>query len=196
MEPADLKLILLGDSAVGKSKLVERFLLDDYEERTSSTHALTMYRHEYTLKGKKLKVDIWDTAGQELFNELHPTYYFGAHVCILVVDAQRKITYTNLKDWYKEMRSHCPHIPCIVIANKIDMDEKVTTRRYKFVEEIGCPFNFVSAANGTNVVAIFQQALEMGAHYKENPHQDDFLNECLDLLKDKPGQKTAEDDLD
>lgn len=53
------------------------------------------------------------------------------------------------------MRSHCPHIPCIVIANKIDMDEKVTTRRYKFVEEIGCPFNFVSAANGTNVVLIF-----------------------------------------
>ena len=180
-----MKLILLGDSAVGKSKLVERFLLDDYEERTSSTHALTMYRHEYNMKGKKLKVDIWDTAGQESFNELHPTYYFGAMVCILVFDAQRKITYTNLKDWYKEMRSHCPHIPCIVIANKIDMDEKVTTRRYKFVEEIGCPFNFVSAANGTNVVAIFQQALEMGAHYKENPHQDDFLNECLDLLKDK-----------
>ena len=45
MAPADLKLILLGDSAVGKSKLVERFLLNDYEERTSSTHALTMYRH-------------------------------------------------------------------------------------------------------------------------------------------------------
>ena len=43
--PADLKLILLGDSAVGKSKLTERFLLDDYEERTSSTHALTMYRY-------------------------------------------------------------------------------------------------------------------------------------------------------
>lgn len=43
------------------------------------------------------------------------------------------------------------------------MDEKVTTRRYKFIEEIGCPFNFVSAANGTNVVQIFKEALEMGA---------------------------------
>ena len=48
---ADIKLILLGDSAVGKSKLVERFLLNDYEERTSSTHALTMYRHNCTHKG-------------------------------------------------------------------------------------------------------------------------------------------------
>ena len=84
------------------------------------------------------------------------------------------------------MRDNCQHIPCLIIANKIDMDEKVTTRRYKFIEEIGCPFEFVSAANGTNVVAIFEKALQMGAQYKANPHQDDFLHECLDLLKDKP----------
>lgn len=149
---------------------MERFLLDDYEERTSSTHALTMYRHMYTAHGVEHKVDIWDTAGQESFNELHPTYYFGAHVVILVFDANRKVTYQNLKNWYKEMRSQCPHIPCMVIANKIDMDEKATARKYKFIEEIGCEFNFVSAADGTNVVAVFKQALEMGLHYKANPH--------------------------
>ena len=63
------------------------------EERTSSTHALTMYRYNYSLNGKTQKVDIWDTAGQESFNELHPTYYFGAHICILVFDANRKVTY-------------------------------------------------------------------------------------------------------
>jgi len=63
MAPADLKLILLGDSAVGKSKLVERFLLNDYEERTSSTHALTMYRHVTMHNGAEYKIDIWDTAG-------------------------------------------------------------------------------------------------------------------------------------
>ncbi len=101
-------------------------------------------------------IDIWDTAGQESFNELHPTYYYGAHVCILVFDANRKITYQNLQNWYKELRENCPHIPCMVIANKIDMDEKAAARRYKFIEEIGCPFNFVSAANGTDVVAVFK----------------------------------------
>ena len=93
LELADIKLILLGDSAVGKSKLVERFLMNDYEERTSSTHALTMYRHNTTVNGKDLKIDIWDTAGQESFNELHPSYFFGAHVAILVFDANRRITY-------------------------------------------------------------------------------------------------------
>ncbi len=127
-------------------------------------------------------VDIWDTAGQESFNELHPTYYYGAHVCILVFDANRKITYKNLQNWYKEMRDNCPHIPVMVIANKIDLDEKATGRRYKFIEDIGCEFNFVSAADGTNVVSVFQKALEMGLHYKQNPHEDDFMSEVRDLL--------------
>ena len=107
------------------------------EERTSSTHALTMFRYNYTMSNKTYKVgkflkhisdvyhtnypsksrwhklielhllwtDIWDTAGQESFNELHPTYYFGAHVCIMVFDVTRKVTYTNLRNWYGEMRN-------------------------------------------------------------------------------------------
>ena len=85
-----------------------------------STHALTIYRkYIETAEGKTL-VDIWDTAGQETFNELHPSYYFGANACILVFDATRKITYQNLAKWYAEMRLHCPDIPCILVANKID----------------------------------------------------------------------------
>ena len=107
-----------------------------------------MFRYNYTIKGQTYKVgkyliwlvkdilllwpvidltylclDIWDTAGQESFNELHPTYYFGAHVAIMVFDVTRKVTYQNLRTWYSEMRNQCPHIPCIVIANKVDMQE-------------------------------------------------------------------------
>ena len=82
------------------------------------------------------------------------------------------------------MRHHCPNIPCIIIANKIDIDERATQRKYKFVEDLGVPFNFVSAADGTNVVAIFRQALEEAVKYKEDPNNDDFMKEVIDLLKD------------
>ncbi len=82
------------------------------------------------------------------------------------------------------MRHHCPNIPCIVIANKIDIDERATQRKYKFVEDLGVPFNFVSAADGTNVVAIFRQSLESAIQYKEDPSNDDFMKEVIDLLKD------------
>lgn len=88
----------------------------------------------------------------------------------MVFDVNRKITYQNLKNWYKELRSHCPHIPVLCIANKIDLNENAVKRKYVFIEEIGCPLEFVSAADGTNVVSIFQQALEQGLHYKINPH--------------------------
>lgn len=88
----------------------------------------------------------------------------------MVFDVNRKITYQNLKNWYKEMRNHCPHIPVLVIANKIDLNENAVKRKYVFVDEISCPLEFVSAADGTNVVSIFQTALEQGLHYKLNPH--------------------------
>ena len=108
----------------------------------------------------------------------------------MVFDVTRKVTYTNLRNWYAEMRNQCPHIPCICIANKVDLQEQAINRRYKFFEEIGCELEFVSAADGTNVVAIFQKALEGGLHYKKNPHEDDFMNDILDLLDDtKPTRR-------
>ena len=129
-------------------------------------------------------LDIWDTAGQESFNKLHPSYYYGAHACIMVFDATRKITYDNLKIWYTEMRNHCPHIPCIVIANKIDLDPRTTKRSYKYIEDLKVPFNFVSAADGTNVVQIFRDALDLAIDYKKNPPKDDFMADVLELLGD------------
>jgi len=184
MGPADVKLIILGDSAVGKSKLVERFLLDDYEERHMSTFALTMYRHNSKIDGKDLKIDIWDTAGQECFNTLHPSYYFGAHAAILVFDVTRKVTYLNLKTWYSEMREQCPNIPCIVVANKIDADRSSTEKTFKFAEKYDLPFYFVSAADGTNVVRIFSDIMKLAQQYKANP-PDDFYSEVLELLNDE-----------
>ena len=61
----DLKLIIVGDTACGKTKLVERFLLDQYEHRQLSTYALNMFRYEKIIGGKNYKIDIWDTAGQD-----------------------------------------------------------------------------------------------------------------------------------
>ena len=75
-------------------------------------------------------------------------------------DGARKITYDNLRLWYKEMRNQCPHIPCMFICNKIDINPKAVTRKYQFINSINAPLEFVSAADGTNVVKIFRDSLE------------------------------------
>ncbi|CAD8056485.1 unnamed protein product [Paramecium primaurelia] len=179
---ADLKIILLGDSAVGKSKLVERFLLDDYEERQQSTYALTMYRHNAKFEGKTYKIDLWDTAGQECFQTLHASYYYGAHACILCFDVTRKITYTNLKKWYEEMRQNCPTIPCLLVANKIDLDPSVTETKFKFAESNNLPIYYTSSADGTNVVKVFQEALKAAIEHKQKPGGQ-FMDDLMDYLQ-------------
>ena len=170
-----IKLILCGDSAVGKSKLgaplqflklrsysdqifgyaiylhlVERFLLDNYSKHTSSTYAITKYVQTIKVDGVgQVEVDLWDTAGQERFQSLHPGFYHGAHAAILVFDVTRKPTYKNLAVWYKELRSYRNQIPVIVLANKIDENPKSTQIQFNFAKKNGLEMNFTSGT-GTN----------------------------------------------
>ncbi|PIO22766.1 hypothetical protein AB205_0148720 [Aquarana catesbeiana] len=153
--------------------------------------------------------DFWDTAGQERFQSMHASYYHKAHACILAVcygsrlealldtlaprrrtsaggsqlvfDVQRKITYKNLTSWYQELREYRPEIPCIVVANKIDADLRMTQKGFNFAKKHSLPFYFVSAADGTNVVKLFTDAIKLAVSYKQN--SQDFLDEVMRELE-------------
>lgn len=137
-----------------------------------SPTALTLFRYTADVDGKDVEVDFWDTAGQERFSSMHPSYYFGAHACILAFDVTRKVTYKNLNDWYKELRKYRENIPVILVANKIDVDYKVTQKKFAFGQKKGLPFEFVSAADGTNVVRVFKDAIRAGVEYKMGDKKD------------------------
>ncbi|XP_021428330.2 rab-like protein 2A isoform X3 [Oncorhynchus mykiss] len=202
----EVKIICLGDSAVGKSKLMERFLIDGYHPQQLSTYALTLYKYTTTIDSKAVLVDFWDTAGQERFQSMDPSYYHKAHACIMVFDVQRKITYKNLTSWYTGLREYRPEIPCVVVANKIDgesatqansnnilfftfciftplfaADMKVTQRNFNFAKKQGLPLYFVSAADGTNVVKMFKESIKMAMSYKQN--SSDFMDEVMQELE-------------
>ncbi|KAM9071191.1 rab-like protein 2B isoform X2 [Balaenoptera ricei] len=200
----NVKIICLGDSAVGKSKLVERFLMDGFQPQQLSTYALTLYKHTATVDGKTVLVDFWDTAGQERFQSMHASYYHKAHACIMVFDVQRKITYKNLSTWYTELREFRPEIPCIVVANKIDdrpmsyllstADIKMTQKSFNFARKFSLPLYFVSAADGTNVVKLFSDAIRLAVSYKQNSR--DFMDEVLQELENISLEQEEEDMLD
>ena len=185
-DEADLKIILLGDSAVGKTKLVERYLMDEFNPRQLSTYALTLFRKTVALPaedgnaGKRLTIDFWDTAGQETFSCMHPSYYYRAHCCIMTFDVTRKMTYQHLTDWYKELREYCEDIPCILVANKIDVDYNVTRKEFKFASKHNLPLFYVSAADGTNVVKVFETAIKEAERFKSSG--GDLLSAILDTL--------------
>ncbi|NXT71829.1 RBL2A protein, partial [Chaetops frenatus] len=175
-----VKIICLGDSAVGKSKCVGRGGPRGRPQQVS-TFALTLYQHRARVGGQEVRVDFWDTAGQERFRSMHASYYHQAHACIMVFDVQRKVTYKNLNSWYKELREFRPEIPCIVVANKIDVDMKVTQKSFNFARKFSLPFYFVSAADGTNVVKLFNDAIRLAVAYKQ--HSGDFMDEVLRELE-------------
>ncbi|XP_066175060.1 rab-like protein 2A isoform X1 [Sylvia atricapilla] len=156
-----------------------------------STFALTLYQHRARVGEQEVRVDFWDTAGQERFRSMHASYYHQAHACIMVFDVQRKVTYKNLNSWYKELREFRPEIPCIVVANKIDADMKVTQKSFNFARKFSLPFYFVSAADGTNVVKLFNDAIRLAVAYKQ--HSGDFMDEVLRELESFDLQKTSED---
>lgn len=176
-----VKVICLGDSAVGKSKLVERFLMDGYKPQQLSTYALTLFKHATKIGDRDVDVEFWDTAGQERFSSMHPSYYHSAHACILVFDVTRKPTYKNLAIWYKELREYREDIPCILVANKIDVDYSVTKKSFNFAKKYHMPFYFVSASDGTNVVKVFREAIRLGLDYKDN--STDFVDEVMKELQ-------------
>ena len=183
MGKPDLKLILVGDTASGKTKLVERYLLDQYEQRQLSTYALTMFRHHAEVDGRKYKIDIWDTAGQEQYKKLHSSYYFDADGCVMVFDVTRKSTYMNLKHWYQMLRKYCGNIPVILVANKFDLKPEITSKKFKFADKFDIPLYFTSAANGVNVVRIFDDILRMSIEAKKRG-TDHFVKNVLHAIED------------
>ena len=134
-------ILITKKQTFGCVRLVERFLMDDYEPRQLSTYALTVFRYQTKKEMKignetrKLIVDFWDTAGQERFNSMHPSYYYRAHCCILVFDVTRKVSYQNLNAWYRELLQYRSSIPTIVVANKIDVDYNVTKKKFAFASK-------------------------------------------------------------
>ncbi|XP_053521959.1 rab-like protein 2B [Artibeus jamaicensis] len=110
-----------------------------------------------------------------------PQKHGAARLCSLqVFDVQRKVTFRNLGTWYAELRDFRPEIPCVLVANKID-DIKMTQKSFSFARKFSLPLYFVSAADGTNVVKLFNDAIRLAVSYKQNSR--DFMGEVLQELE-------------
>nr|AME21652.1 RABL2 [Mastigamoeba balamuthi] len=182
MTDKPIKVILLGDSAVGKSKMMERFLREEYNPDNSSTFGVTIHRHATEVGDKDVMIEFWDTAGQPTFKELHPSFYDRAWGCVLVFDITRKETYTHLNEWYTELLQYRKGIPCCLVANKIDVDPTVEGRSFNFATKHKLPLYYVSAASGKNISQPFDDIVKRAYECLLNP-PDDIIDDVLDLIQ-------------
>jgi len=119
------KLVLLGDSAVGKSSLVLRFVRGQFFEYQESTIGAAFLTQTVALNDTTVKFEIWDTAGQERYHSLAPMYYRGAAAAIVVYDITNRDTFQRAKQWVKELqRQGNPNIVIALSGNKSDLASK------------------------------------------------------------------------
>merc|ERR1712179_808461 len=153
------KLVLLGESAVGKSSLVLRFVKGQFHEFQESTIGAAFLTQTVCLDDTTVKFEIWDTAGQERYHSLAPMYYRGAQAAIVVYDITNADTFTRAKSWVKELqRQASPNIVIALAGNKADLAAKRAVEfeeAKSYAEEKGLLFLETSAKNANNVNEIF-----------------------------------------
>ncbi|XP_039944412.1 ras-related protein Rab-5B [Hirundo rustica] len=119
------KLVLLGESAVGKSSLVLRFVKGQFHEYQESTIGAAFLTQSVCLDDTTVKFEIWDTAGQERYHSLAPMYYRGAQAAIVVYDITNQETFARARGWVKELqRQASPSIVIALAGNKADLASK------------------------------------------------------------------------
>ena len=165
------KVVLVGDSGVGKTCLIQRYVNDKYSDDTESTSASTYtYKTvEYKDYNKSISLDIWDTAGQEVYRAMARNFYLNASIGILVYDVRRRESFESIKDyWYDQLKqSGEENIVLGLAGNKCDLfqEEKVTEEEAKkYAKSIGAVFHLTSCKESIGIDELFE---ECGKKYLE-----------------------------
>lgn len=165
------KVVLVGESGVGKTCIIQRYVNNDYNENTESTSTSTYtYKSiDYKNLNKSISFDIWDTAGQELYRALAKNFYLNASIGILVYDIRRKKSFEAIKDyWYEQLKEFGEENMVFGVAgNKCDLfqEEEVSEEEgKKFAKSIGAIFHLTSCKESIGIDDLFE---ECGKKYLE-----------------------------
>ena len=152
------KLLIIGESGVGKTCLLLRFTDDSFTANHLTTIGIDFKIKIINLENKLIKLQIWDTAGQERFRTITKTYYKGAHGIILTYDVTDETSFKNIKNWIKQIEQNAQNTVCkVLVGNKCDKpDRKVSEEQGKaLAQEYGMPFFETSAKSNQNVTETF-----------------------------------------
>jgi len=165
-QPINVKLLLIGNSSVGKSSLLLRFSDEQWlpEDESSATIGVDFRVHKMEVKGKKVKLSIWDTAGQERFRTITSSYYRGAQGIILVYDVSNRESFEALPRWYSELETYVSSsVVKILVGNKVDKEfsrQVPTAEAQQFASRMSTLFIETSAKTSVGVKEVFQEVVE------------------------------------
>ena len=157
------KIILIGDTSVGKTNILTKYLSDEFDPNSKATVGVEFGTKNFKIENKIVKVQIWDTAGQERYRSITNAYYKGAKGAFIVYDIANKKTFDDIEKWISDLRTNSDeNLSIILIGNKTDLNDKreVTTEEGKNKAEL-YKFAFIetSAFNGNNIEKAFNELI-------------------------------------
>ncbi|CAH8635546.1 unnamed protein product [Schistosoma rodhaini] len=174
------KIVLIGDSGVGKTNLRSRFTNDEFNLESKSTIGVDFATKNVKIDGKVVKAQIWDTAGQERYRAITSAYYRGAVGAILVYDISKPHTFLNLNKWLEELREYASDdVIIMLIGNKCDLKHLrcvLTEDATRYAKQQGISFMETSALDSINVEEAFNQTIR-DIYYLISKHPSFNMNE-------------------
>jgi len=159
------KILMIGESGVGKSALLARFVDGNFEPNFISTIGVDFKIHYMKLGGKDIKLQVWDTAGQERFRTITTSYYRGANGIMIVFDVTDSASFEKVRYWLNELKEHVgTDMPALLVANKIDLtrDRAVdTASAQRFAKEVGIKLVETSAKTNAGVTEAYGELVTM-----------------------------------
>ena len=164
-EDFKVKIVLLGDSGVGKTNLISRFTKNMFSPNSKATIGVEFFIKTYKVNNKILKIEIWDTAGQERYKSITSVYYKGAKGAFIVYDITSRKSFDDVDKWIEEIKEKTSKdIKLIIIGNKIDLkDERdiTTNEALNKFKGMDIPFMETSALDDTNVSEVFLDLIKI-----------------------------------
>ena len=186
-EEFKLKIVVVGDSGVGKTNLIKRFITNEFSENFKATIGVEFMSKTYKINKHLFKIEIWDTAGQERYKSITAVYYKGAKGGLIVYDTTDKNTFDNIDKWLTEIKDKTTSdIKLMIVGNKIDLKEYRDVQNEEALEKaktLGIPLMETSALDATNDKEAFYDLLK--EIYKEM--KDKINNPEYKQSNDKKG---------
>eukprot|EP01084_Bolivina_argentea_P190821 327805_1 len=186
-----VKLVCIGDSRVGKSSVVMRFIKNEFDQYKFPTIGATFLTQTVSIGDSKVKFEIWDTAGQEKYKALAPMYYRGAEVAFVLYDITNRESFDNAKKWIEEVKEYEEHCVIALAGNKVDLaaNRKVATQEVQiYAKKNRLLFLETSAKTSENIKEIFRAAAKKVLNKHQFPKQKKELYVIMEPEEDGKGK--------
>ena len=190
-----LKVVFVGDAGVGKTQIKSKYMKDIFDNAYNLTIGIDFAEKVVKIDNKKIKLQLWDTAGDERFRSITQTYYKIAHLIVFVYAIDNENSFNNIQNWVKDVRNINENAKFLLVGNKCDLEDKrqvSTDEAKKYAKDNEINFIEVSAKEGTNIEKMFNSIIQELLEDMEkeeisyyNKYNNTNNSEQKDLLDDK-----------